>query len=120
MPKIPAKVERVELDATTLAMLLDGIDVKYVRRPMAWSPPDTERAGSLTSAAPRAEKFDRIDRLHKPIDAAEGVVSDEDTSVRGFSRSSELDCFALRHGLSHPRGTPAGRLLRRLPRPARG
>ena len=39
MPKIPANVERVELDATTLAMLLDGIDVKHVRRPTAWSPP---------------------------------------------------------------------------------
>jgi hypothetical protein len=30
---------RVELAATTLAMLLDGIDVKYVHRPAAWSPP---------------------------------------------------------------------------------
>lgn len=39
MPKVPAGVTRVELDATTLAMLLDGIDVKYVRRPAAWSPP---------------------------------------------------------------------------------
>ena len=27
------------MDATTLAMLLDGIDVKYVRRPAAWTPP---------------------------------------------------------------------------------
>jgi transposase len=39
MPKIPSDVTRVELDATTLAMLLDGIDVKYVRRPAAWAPP---------------------------------------------------------------------------------
>lgn len=39
MPKIPSNVTRVELDATTLAMLLDGIDVKYVRRPTPWSPP---------------------------------------------------------------------------------
>jgi hypothetical protein len=39
MPKIPTDAARVELDATTLAMLLDGIDVKYVRRPAAWSPP---------------------------------------------------------------------------------
>ena len=39
MPKVPARATRVELDATTLAMLLDGIDVKYVRRPAAWSPP---------------------------------------------------------------------------------
>jgi len=39
LPKIPTDAVRVELDATTLAMLLDGIDVKYVRRPTAWTPP---------------------------------------------------------------------------------
>jgi transposase len=41
MPKVPADAERVELDATTLAMLLDGIDTRYVRRPKAWTPPAT-------------------------------------------------------------------------------
>ena len=39
MPKVPADAQRVELDATTLAMLLDGIDTRYVRRPAAWMPP---------------------------------------------------------------------------------
>jgi transposase len=39
MPKVPADAARVELDATTLAMLLDGIDTKYVRRPTPWTPP---------------------------------------------------------------------------------
>jgi len=39
MPNVPADAARVELDATTLAMLLDGIDTKYVRRPMPWTPP---------------------------------------------------------------------------------
>ncbi|HEY1532083.1 MAG TPA: IS66 family insertion sequence element accessory protein TnpB [Galbitalea sp.] len=39
MPVIPADAERVEMDATTLAMLLDGIDVKRVKRPTAWAPP---------------------------------------------------------------------------------
>ncbi len=39
MPPIAAGATRVEMDATTLAMLLDGIDVRYVRRPKAWSPP---------------------------------------------------------------------------------
>jgi len=39
MPKIPKSAVHVELDATTLAMLLDGIDVKYVQRPTAWTPP---------------------------------------------------------------------------------
>jgi transposase len=39
MPSIPAGATRVTMDATTLAMLLDGIDVKGVRRPSAWTPP---------------------------------------------------------------------------------
>jgi hypothetical protein len=34
------------MDATTLAMLLDGIDVRHVRRPKAWTPP------SLAAASP--------------------------------------------------------------------
>jgi transposase len=39
MPKVPENAERIEVDGTSLAMLLDGIDVKYVRRPTPWSPP---------------------------------------------------------------------------------
>jgi transposase len=39
MPVIPEDAERVEMDATTLAMLLDGIDVKRVKRPTGWAPP---------------------------------------------------------------------------------
>lgn len=39
MPSIPQGAARVEMDATTLAMLLDGIDVRHVRRPTAWKPP---------------------------------------------------------------------------------
>jgi len=31
--------EQVELDATQLAMLLDGIDVRRVRQPKRWQPP---------------------------------------------------------------------------------
>ena len=41
MPRVPSGAQRVELDATTLAMLLDGIDVKYVTRPAAWIPPSS-------------------------------------------------------------------------------
>jgi len=39
MPKIPLGAERIEMDAKMLAMLLDGIDVKYVKRDISWSPP---------------------------------------------------------------------------------
>lgn len=39
LPQIPPGADRVELDATTLTMLLDGIDVKHVRRPARWTPP---------------------------------------------------------------------------------
>lgn len=39
MPKIPSGAERVEMDAKVLAMLLDGVDVKYVKRDATWAPP---------------------------------------------------------------------------------
>ena len=39
MPKIDSGAERVEMDAKMLAMLLDGVDVKYVKRDASWSPP---------------------------------------------------------------------------------
>lgn len=39
MPQVPARAQRVELDATTLAMLLDGIDVGRVSGPSPCTPP---------------------------------------------------------------------------------
>lgn len=39
LPHVLPGAERVEVDATTLAMLLDGIDVKGVKRPRGWTPP---------------------------------------------------------------------------------
>lgn len=44
MPTISAGATRVSMDATTLAMLLSGIDVKVVRRPSVWTPPATASA----------------------------------------------------------------------------
>ena len=41
MPKLASGAAHVQMDATTLTMLLDGIDVKYVRRPATWAPPDS-------------------------------------------------------------------------------
>ena len=39
LPPVEDGVTAVQLDATQLAMLLDGIDVSHVRRPKRWSPP---------------------------------------------------------------------------------
>ena len=39
LPSVSAGAAEVELDATQLAMLLDGIDVKRVARPPRWHPP---------------------------------------------------------------------------------
>ncbi|MFM2420219.1 MAG: hypothetical protein RL385_4942 [Pseudomonadota bacterium] len=38
LPAIDRQARSVALDATALAMLLDGIDVKCVRRPELWEP----------------------------------------------------------------------------------
>lgn len=39
MPTVEPGAVEVELDATQLAMLLDGIDVKRVKAPVRWRPP---------------------------------------------------------------------------------
>jgi transposase len=39
MPTIASGAKHVQMDATTLAMLLDGIDVRHVRRPTTSAPP---------------------------------------------------------------------------------
>jgi transposase len=38
LPRVDEQARTVPLDATQLAMLLDGIDVEKVRRPPAWQP----------------------------------------------------------------------------------
>jgi transposase len=38
MPSLTRSGEAIEMDATALAMLLDGIDVAHVRRPEPWRP----------------------------------------------------------------------------------
>lgn len=39
LPRVQADATSVSLDATQLGMLLDGIDVERVRRPVHWTPP---------------------------------------------------------------------------------
>jgi len=38
LPRKMASGKSFEIDATELTMMLDGIDVKYVRRPSMWEP----------------------------------------------------------------------------------
>jgi transposase len=38
LPSVDEQAQVVPLDATQLAMLLDGIDVAQVKRPPAWQP----------------------------------------------------------------------------------
>jgi transposase len=46
LPRLQRDAAHVEVDATDLAMLLDGIDVRYVRRPPAWQPSIPMDSGS--------------------------------------------------------------------------
>ena len=46
MPTVAKGATRIEMDATALAMLLDGIDVGRVVRPQHWSPPSALEAAS--------------------------------------------------------------------------
>lgn len=53
LPAMPSGAQSIAMDATSLAMLLDGIDVKRVRRPELWSPrkcePDVDRGSTPAS-----------------------------------------------------------------------
>jgi transposase len=44
VPHVPANAASIVVDATELAMLLDGIDVVRVRRPARWNPPSGSAA----------------------------------------------------------------------------
>lgn len=49
-PQVAADAKAVEMDMTALAMLLDGIDVKGVRRPPLWAPKLAKRTEGIDSA----------------------------------------------------------------------
>lgn len=46
-PDIADGAREVQLDATQLAMLLDGIDVKKVRRPRRWMPAERQKLDAI-------------------------------------------------------------------------
>jgi hypothetical protein len=39
MPSVSANPARIEMDSMSLAMLLGGIDIERVKRPLPWTPP---------------------------------------------------------------------------------
>jgi transposase len=45
LPRVESDADAITLDATQLAMLLDGIDVARVERQPAWTPPSRAAAG---------------------------------------------------------------------------
>nr|WP_283243336.1 IS66 family insertion sequence element accessory protein TnpB [Corallococcus exiguus] len=49
LPRVEAEAKAVTLDATQLAMLLDGIDVAEVKRQPAWAPRGVQAAEDVTS-----------------------------------------------------------------------
>jgi transposase len=49
LPHVTATARTVEMDATELSMLLDGIDVSRVRRPAKWEPRRAEAAATTPS-----------------------------------------------------------------------
>jgi transposase len=53
MPSVRAGATRIEMDATTLAMLLDGIDVERVRRPAAYARSSPKPTASTTQGRAR-------------------------------------------------------------------
>ena len=44
IPRVTASARTMTLDATGLAMLLDGIDLEHVKRPKLWDPPRSAAA----------------------------------------------------------------------------
>jgi transposase len=46
LPHMDPSVMAIQMDATQLAMLLDGIDVGRVRRPQHWKPSQVDRQGA--------------------------------------------------------------------------
>ena len=47
LPEIRAGQAEVELDATQLTMLLDGIDIKRVEAPRRWTPPSRQKVDAI-------------------------------------------------------------------------
>ena len=52
LPHMTPETMAVEIDATQLAMLLDGIDFGRVRRPEHWKPSQSDRAGDRPMDTP--------------------------------------------------------------------
>ena len=52
LPEIRVGQVEVELEATQLAMLLDGIDLQRVKAPRRWTPPTREKRDARSTRSP--------------------------------------------------------------------
>ena len=107
MPQVPEGATRVEMDATTLAMLLDGIDIRYVKRPSAWTPPAVDPHAAVAQVRARRRRKARSDRSLTRFDRrARAAMIKNDPWQR---RSMLADGEARRRSseTSSPRRTPS-------------
>lgn len=65
LPVIPHDAQSVALDPTSLTMLLDGIDMKRVRRPELWKP--RKCAAEVERGSTSNPKFDPTSMWHPDV-----------------------------------------------------
>jgi len=69
-PEVPEGAQSVSMDATSLMMLLDGIDVRRVRRPELWGPRKCEPV--VERGSTRASNFDPTSTWHPDATSRRG------------------------------------------------
>ena len=118
LPPVPKDALGARLDATQLAMLLDGIDVAGVRRPTRWTPPEDARGNlqmlpDLISPArwtsPRLTRASGATRRNASVGKSPGCSSSSPpsrgTSSRCSGPSSESEARRCRPSASSCAGT---------------
>ncbi|WP_228531188.1 MULTISPECIES: IS66 family insertion sequence element accessory protein TnpB [Myxococcaceae] len=104
MPQLKEGVLGAQLDATQLALLLDGIDLSHVRRPSKWSPPDAPAApphgGLLKGQWQRSPKTTRAPGAKKPRSSKTSSAS---------SALSSSNCAVMSSGARARRCRPSRR-----------
>ena len=100
--QIPMGASSVAMDATELAVLLDGIDVGKVRRPARWTPPTPNWRRSIgRSLARRAEeREDAADGPRGPKEAAARPGGHAGTPAQERRATEIIPCWQRDRGAS--------------------